>query len=169
MHHNTAALHEIISCDSDFRISRDGTWHHQGSPIGRQAMVRLFSTILARDADGSYWLRTPVEKCRIDVEDAPFQIIALRVRDMADTGRTLCVKTNVNEWVSVDAEHPITLRPDPETGDLLPYVHVRDGLEAKFSRSSYYELVEWMLEEGNAQGGRRGIESAGVFFPLDLG
>ena len=75
--HNTAALSEIISCDSDFRIARDGTWYHQGSPIGRQAMVRLFSTILCRDADGSYWLKTPVEKCSIEVEDTPFTIISL--------------------------------------------------------------------------------------------
>lgn len=169
MHHNTAALREVITCDSDFRISRDGTWYHQGAPIARQAMVRLFSTILTRDAEGTYWLQTPVEKCRIDVEDAPFQIIALRVRDLDDTGRTLCVKTNVNEWVSVDAAHGISIKTDSETGDLVPYVHIRDGLEAKFSRSAYYELVEWMLAEGERRDGIRGITSAGSFFPLDLG
>lgn len=166
--HNTAALREIIACDSDFRISRDGTWFHQGSPIGRQAMVRLFSTILNREADGSYWLKTPVEKCRIDVEDVPFTIIAMRVRDLEDTGRTLCLKTNVNEWVSVDTQHALTLRKDSETGDLVPYVHVRDGLDAKFNRNTYYELVEWMLAEGKIEQGLRGIQSAGTFFPLDL-
>lgn len=166
--HNSAALSEIIACDSDFRISRDGTWFHQGSPIGRQAMVRLFSTILSRDGDGSYWLKTPVEKCRIEVEDVPFTIIAMRVRDLEDTGRTLCLKTNVNEWISVDGDHPLSLRKDAETGDLIPYVRVRDGLDARFSRSTYYELVEWLLEEGKTFDGLRGIESAGQFFPLDL-
>lgn len=166
--HNAAALSEIISCDSDFRIARDGTWFHQGSPIGRQAMVRMFSTILHRDADGSYWLKTPVEKCSIVVEDAPFTIIALRLREL-ESGPTLCLKTNVNEWISVDAEHPLTTRKDPETGDLVPYVEVRDGLDAKFTRNAYYELVELLLADGQLHNGVRGIESAGQFFPLDFG
>src|SRR5690606_14588248 len=102
------------------------------APIGRQAMVRLFSTILCRDEEG-YWLKTPVEKCRIVVEDAPFVMIGFRVRDL-EKGKTLCFKTNVNEWVAVDEEHPLTMRPDPETGDMVPYVHVRDGLDARLSR-----------------------------------
>ena len=163
--HNSAALREVIGCDSDFRIARDGTWYHQGSPIGRQAMVRLFSTILCRDGEG-YWLKTPVEKCRIEVEDVPFMMIGFRVREL-ETGRTLCFKTNVNEWVAVDAEHPLTMRPDPESGDPVPYIHVRDGLEAKLSRPVYYELMEYVLAESEKRDGVRGVSSAGCFFPLE--
>lgn len=163
--HNSAALREIIGCDSDFRIARDGTWYYQGSPMGRQAMVRLFSTILCRDENGEYWLKTPVEKCRIEVEDAPFLMIGMRVRDL-EQGRTLCFKTNVNEWVALDAEHPMELRADPETGDPVPYIHVRDGLDAKLSRNTYYELAEYALAEGTEQDGKRGVRSAGVFYAL---
>lgn len=164
--HNSAALHEVIGCDSDFRIAQDGTWYHQGSPIGRQAMVRLFSTILCRDDEGEYWLKTPVEKCRITVDDAPFVIIGLRMREL-ESGKTLCFKTNVNEWVAVDADHPLSLRPDAETGDMLPYVLVRDGLEAKLSRPVYYELMEHVLAGGEKRDGKRGVLSAGRFFPLE--
>lgn len=164
---NAAALNELISCDSDFRITRDGTWFYHGSPVGRQAMVRLFSTILQREEDGSYWLVTPVERCRIEVEDVPFQIIDLRVREL-EHGSTLCLKTNVNEWIAVDALHPLCVRPDPETGDAVPYVLVRDGLEAKLSRPVYYELMERVLTQGESQDGVRGITSAGQFFPLEI-
>lgn len=163
--HNSAALREVISCDSDFRIARDGTWYHQGSPMGRQAMVRLFSTILCRDTSGTYWLKTPVEQCRVEVEDAPFMIIGFRVRDM-ERGRTLCFKTNVNEWVSVDAEHPLEMRPAPETGEMVAYVQIREGLDAKLDRNTYYELMEYVLAEGETRNGMCGILSAGQFFVL---
>ncbi|MCH2546964.1 MAG: DUF1285 domain-containing protein [Alphaproteobacteria bacterium] len=142
--HNATALNEIISCDSDFRIARDGTWFYQGSPMARQAMVRLFSTILCRDEEGVFWLKTPVEK-----------------------GRTICFKTNVNEWVALDNDHPLTMRNDTETGEVVPYIHVRDGLEAKLNRNSYYELAEYALAEGETQGKCRGITSAGEFFALE--
>lgn len=164
--HNSAALSEVIACDSDFRIARDGTWFYQGSPMGRQAMVRLFSTILCRDEEGEYWLKTPVEKCRIEVEDAPFVMIGFRVREL-EHGRTLCFKTNVNEWVALDSDHPMELRPDPETGDMQPYVHVREGLDAKLSRNIYYELAEHVLAEGEIRDGKRGVISAGNFYPLE--
>lgn len=163
--HNSAALSEVIGCDSDFRITRDGTWFYQGSPMGRQAMVRLFSTILCRDEEGEYWLKTPAEKCRIEVEDAPFVMIGFRVRDL-EQGRTLCFKTNVNEWVALDSDHPMELRADPETGDMLPYIRVRDGLDAKLSRPVYYELAEHALSEGEVRDGQRGVVSAGSFYPL---
>lgn len=164
--HNAAALKDIISCDSNFRIARDGTWYYSESPIGRQAMVRLFSTILTREKDGSYWLVTPAEKCKIEVEDVPFIMIGFREREL-ENGSTLCFKTNVNEWVAVDAAHPLTLRADPATGDMVPYVLVREGLEAKLSRPVYYELMEHLLEKGETQHGVRGLISAGIFFPLE--
>lgn len=165
--HNTAALNEVIACDSDFRIARDGTWFYQGSPMGRQAMVRLFSTILCRDGQGEYWLKTPAEKCRITVEDVPFAVIALRVRDLEGKGRVLCFKTNVNEWVAVDEDHPLNIRSDMETGTYVPYIHVRDGLNAKLNRNVYYELMEYALAEGETRHGAWGVVSAGQFFSLE--
>lgn len=164
--HNSSALRAAIACDSDFRIARDGTWYYQGSPMERQAMVRLFSTILCRDEAGEYWLKTPAEQCRIEVEDAPFVMVGFRVREM-EQGRTLCFKTNVNEWVALDAMHPMELRPDPETGDMLPYIRIRDGLDAKLGRTVYYELAEYALAEGEIRDGKRGVVSAGNFYPLE--
>ena len=160
------AFKNMIACDSDFRIARDGTWFYQGSPIGRQSLVRLFSTILTCDENGEYWLQTPVEKCRIEVEDVPFQIIAMRVRDL-EAGKTLCLKTNVNEWVAVDTQHPLELKWDAESGAEVPYVTVRNGLQAKINRPTYYELVEYALQNGTMEGGKRGIHSAGQFFALE--
>lgn len=165
--YNAAALNEAIACDSDFRIARDGTWFYQGSPMGRQAMVRLFSTILHKDARGDYWLKTPAEKCRITVEDAPFVVIAMRVRNLEGKGRTLCFKTNVNEWIAVDEAHLLDIRIDPETGASVPYIHVRDGLDAKLNRTVYYELMEYALAEGETRHGAWGVVSAGQFFPLE--
>lgn len=165
--YNTAALNEVIACDSDFRIARDGTWFYQGSPMGRQAMVRLFSTILCKDGRGEYWLKTPAEQCRITVEDAPFVVIALRVRNLEGKGRTLCFKTNVNEWVVADEEHPLEIRCDAETGVQVPYIHVRDGLDAKLNRNVYYELMEYALAEGESRNGEWGVVSAGQFFALE--
>lgn len=166
--HNIAALKEVMTCESDFRITRDGTWLHHGSPIARQSLVRLFSTILTRDGNGHFWLQTPAEKCGITVEDAPFIAIAMRVR-IIDNQQVLCFKTNVNEWVTLDAGHKLILRPDPETGALLPYLHVRDGLEAKLSRTVYYELMEYLLAQGEMRDGVRGVVSAGMFFPMEQG
>lgn len=165
--HNTAALREIIACDSNFRITRDGTWFYQGSPMGRQAMIRLFSTILCRDEQGEYWLKTPVEKCRITVEDVPFAIIAMRVRNLDGKGQTLCFKTNVNEWITVDDIHPLDIRRDRETGAYVPYIQVRDGLDAKLNRNVYYELMEYALSEGETCNGVWGVVSAGHFFSLE--
>lgn len=165
--HNAAALREVIGCDSDFRIARDGTWYYQGSPLGRQAMVRLFSTILCRDKNGEYWLKTPVEKCRIEVEDVPFMVIDFRARELENTGKTLCFKTNVNEWIGVDADHPLTMRKDPETGEDVPYIHVRDGLDAKLNRNTAYALMEYALAQGERREAVLGVVSAGGFYPLE--
>lgn len=160
------ALNQIIACDSDFRIARDGTWHYQGSPIERQSMVRLFSTILTRDEAGEYWLKTPVEKCRIEVEDVPFLLVAFRVND--EGGQPLlCFKSNVNEWVGVDRAHPLEIHPDPKTGDAVPYIRVREGIYAKLARNVYYELMEYLLTHGQMQNGVRGVLSAGEFFALE--
>ena len=147
--------------DSDMRIARDGIWFHQGSPIGREAMVRLFSTILRREADGSYVLVTPVEKLSIEVEDAPFLAVELKTEGEG-RDRRLAFRLNIGELVSAGPDNPLTLRETPDGPH--PYLHVRGGLEALVTRSVYYELMNLALDEG---GDRVGLWSDGAFFPLD--
>src|SRR5580704_1710323 len=110
----------------DIRVARDGTWFHQGSPIGRKELVRLFSTILRRDPDG-YVLVTPAEKMRIVVEDAPFLSVLL---DGEGRAQNLVFTTNVGDVTVAGAENAIRVETDPETDEPAPYVHVRKGLEA---------------------------------------
>lgn len=147
--------------DSEMRIARDGTWFHQGSPIGREAMVRLFSTILRREADGSYVLVTPVEKLSIEVEDAPFVAVELK-SEGEGRARALAFRLNTGDLVSVGPANPIHVRETPDGPH--PYVHVRGGLEALVARSVYYELMNLALEEGAEP---VGLWSDGAFFALD--
>lgn len=147
--------------DSDMRIARDGVWFHQGSPIGRQAMVRLFSTILRREPDGSFVLVTPAEKLTIQVEDAPF--IAVEVKDEGvGRERILAFRLNTGDVVAAGAGNPIIVRHHSDGP--RPYLHVRGGLEALIARSVYYELVAMALEEDNEE---PGVWSDGAFFPLE--
>ncbi|WP_242122767.1 DUF1285 domain-containing protein [Sphingobium sp. Sx8-8] len=147
--------------DSDMRIARDGTWFHQGSPIGREAMVRLFSTILRREADGSYVLVTPVEKLSIEVEDAPFIAVELKTEG-EDRERSLAFRLNTGDLVAAGPDNALVLR---ETADgPHPYIHVRGGMEALIARSVYYELMNLALDE-NAD--PIGLWSDGAFFALD--
>jgi hypothetical protein len=158
-------FNNLPSCgDFDFRIARDGTWFYRGSPIGRKALVRLFSTVLRRENDGSYWLVTPVERGRIMVDDAPFVAVEMKV-DGEGRDRRLSFRTNVDDWVTADAEHPITLREDAD-GTPSPYVRVRGALEALIARPVFYDMVE--LAETRSQDGadELGLWSSGQYFPL---
>jgi hypothetical protein len=146
---------------SDMRIARDGTWFHQGSPIGREAMVRLFSTILRRESDGSFVLVTPVEMLTIDVEDAPF--VAVEVKSEGEgEGRRLAFRLNTGDIVPAGPDHPLILRQSDE--EARPYLAVRAGLEALVARPVYYELANIALDEG---GERTGLWSDGAFFALE--
>ncbi|WP_313806174.1 DUF1285 domain-containing protein [Sphingobium sp.] len=147
--------------DSKMRIARDGTWFHQGSPIGREAMVRLFSTILRREGDGSFVLVTPVEKLSIEVEDAPFIAVELKTEGEG-RARELTFRLNTGDLVAAGHDNALTLRETPEGPH--PYLHVRGGLEALITRSVYYELMNLALDE-NAD--VIGLWSNGAFFPLD--
>ena len=148
----------------DIRIARDGTWYHQGSPILRHAIVRLFSTILRKDADG-YHLVTPAEKLRIQVEDAPFVAVLLH-REGTGAAQRLIFTTNVGDEVKVDAAHALRVAIDPDSGAPSPYVHVRRGLEAKLSRAVFYQLAD--LAECDARG-VLGIRSNDHYFVLGQG
>jgi hypothetical protein len=143
------------SGEIDIRIATDGAWYHEGGRIGREAMVRLFSTILRKDPDGIY-LVTPVEKLKITVEDAPF--VAVRVDR---EGEALRFTTNVGDIVEAGPENPIRVEVAGD-GEPRPYVHVRRGLEALIARPVFYELVE-MADE---RGGRLGVASNGAWFDL---
>lgn len=126
--------------DIDIRIARDGAWYHEGSVIRREAMVRVFSTILRREGD-DYFLVTPVEKLRIVVEDAPFLAVSLeRINDRGSD--KLVFTTNVGATVVADARHPLRVEIDAATGEPSPYLRVRDNLEALLSRNVFYQLVE---------------------------
>lgn len=140
----------------DILIRADGLWLHEGSPIGRPELVRLFSTILRKDPDG-FHLVTPVEKLKITVEDAPFQ--AVRVDREGDA---LVFTTDVGDRTEAGPDNPIRVETDAATGEPSPYVHVRRGLEARITRPVFYELVE----TGETRDGVRGVVSNGVFFPL---
>jgi hypothetical protein len=146
--------------DSEMRIARDGTWYHQGSPIGRPAMVRLFSTVLRREPDGSHVLVTPVEKLDIEVEDAAFVAVALKADG---DGRDACLafQLNTGDLVTAGPEHPLRFA-EGEDGP-RPYIHVRGGLEALVARPVYYELAERALAGDDPL---PGVWSGGAFFPL---
>ncbi len=144
--------------ESAMRIARDGSWFHEGSPIGRPAMVRLFSTILRREPDGSFVLVTPVEKLSIEVEDAPFVAVELRTEGEGE-GRTLAFRLNTDDLVVAGPGHGLRFEAGPH-----PYLEVRTGLDALVARPVYYELAEIALAEG---GSPPGVWSNGAFFPLE--
>lgn len=145
--------------DLDMRIARDGTWFYQGTPIGRPALVRLFSTILKHE-NGKHFLVTPVEKVGITVEDAPFVAV-----EMQRENGTLRFRTNVDDWVVCNADHRLRFEPGAEEG-LVPYLHVRSDLWAKVVRPIYYDLVE--IGEERDVGGRTmfGVLSGKEFFAM---
>ena len=146
--------------DSEMRIARDGTWYHQGSPIRRSEMVRLFSTVLRREADGSHALVTPAEKLRIEVESTAFRAVEM-TSEGEGRDRRIAVRLDSGDAVLLGGEHPLTLAADDHGPS--PRVHVRHGLEAELSRPIYYELAEIALAEGDDP---PGVWSDGCFFPL---
>lgn len=147
--------------DSEMRIARDGTWYHQGSPIRRETLVRLFSSILRREPDGHYVLVTPAEKLDIVVEEAPFTAVELKTQGTG-RDRQVAFRLNIGDMVVAGPGNRLFLR---ETDDgHRPYLHVRDGLEALVLRSVFYELANIAVEEEDSPAG---LWSQGVFFPLD--
>lgn len=147
--------------DIDMRIAADGTWFYMNSPIGRKPLVKLFSSVLRLDPDGRYYLVTPVEKCGIRVDDAPFTAIRMNVEG-AGHNQVIGFETNVDEVVTVDDAHPLRFAVESGTDGLKPYVMVRSGLEALVSRALFYDLVA----AGVVEGEWFGVWSSGRFFPM---
>jgi uncharacterized protein len=150
--------------DLDMRIAADGTWFYMKTPIGRPALVKLFASVLKREGDG-YFLVTPVEKCGITVDDAPFLAVELNVENGA-AGRVLHFRTNVDDWVACGPQHALRFEPEARTGGLKPYLHVRRDLWAKVTRALFFDLVE-IGEEREVDGKAMfGVASMGVFFAM---
>jgi hypothetical protein len=146
---------------SGMRIARDGTWYHEGTPIRRPEMVRLFSSVLRREPDGTHALVTPVEKLEIEVEGTAFRAIEMRSEGEARS-RRIAFALDSGDVVMMDSEHPFRV---VETGEgVSPRLLVRHGLEAELTRPVYYELAELVLGENMDP---PGIWSNGTFFPLD--
>ena len=149
--------------DLDMRIAADGTWFYLKTPIGRPALVKLFASILKKEA-GRHFLVTPVEKCGITVDDAPFVAVEMRAEE-GETGRVLHFRTNVDEWIACGAGHALRFEPQG-SGGLKPYLHVRRDLWAKVTRALFYDLVE-LGEEREVRGDKMfGVASGGEFFAM---
>jgi len=150
--------------DIDMRIGADGAWFYQKTPIGRPALVKLFASVLKREGD-KYFLVTPVEKVGIVVDDVPFLAVEMNVSD-DNTGRILQFRTNVDDWISAGPGHVLRFEPQPKTGGLKPYLHVRRDLWAKVTRALFYDLVG-MGEERDVDGTTMfGVLSQGEFFAM---
>ena len=161
----------------DIRIAADGCWYHEGGLIGRPALVKLFASVLQREADGSYWLVTPIERGTIMVEDAPFIITAMSC-DGDGRDQKIRFTTNVDDTILLGRDHPLVMRPpassDAGSGrqaslgdaspELRPYVKVRGALEALVARPVFYEIAEQSVVGAD---GRFGVWSDGVFFLLE--
>jgi hypothetical protein len=152
-----------FSGDLDMRIKRDGRWYYLGSEIKRKALVKLFASILLKE-DDHYFLVTPVEKFRIQVDDAPFIAISVE-KQVVDGAECLSFLTNVDESVTADAKHPIRVQIDPLTGEPSPYILVRRNLEALISRNLFYQLVD-QAEVASAASNELFVFSAGERFSL---
>jgi len=148
----------------DMRIAADGTWFYQKTPIGRLPLVKLFASVLKREGD-NYFLVTPVEKVGIKVDDAPFMAVEMKVEG-GPGGQTLNFRTNVDDWVAAGPDHALRFEPEPDTGGLKPYLHVRRDLWAKVTRALFYDLVE--RGEEREIGGKPmfGVASGGAFFAM---
>jgi hypothetical protein len=148
-----------LSGDIDIRIERNGDWYHEGGRIERQPLVNLFASILRREADGEYYLVTPVEKWRIGVEDTPLLAVDMEVAGEG-AERKIVFRLNTGEQALLDAAHPLTV--DTESGEPHPVLHLERGLSARLTRALFYRLVD--LSE--LRGAELGVDSAGSWFAL---
>lgn len=150
--------------DLDMRIARDGTWFYEGTPIGRPALARLFSTILKREGD-KYFLVTPVEKVGLTVDDAPFVAVDFRAEGVG-ADQSITFVTNMGDEALAGPDNALRVARDAETQEPAPYIHIRAGLEALIDRKSFYRLVELGEHAEHDGASWFGVWSGGVFFPI---
>lgn len=151
--------------DINMEIRKDGSWWHEGTRIGRERLVKLFSRILRKDEDGEIYLVTPYEKVIVRVEDAPFLAVRVDQLEQAGQDQILAFTTNLGDVTTACAQTPLRVKLDPITHEPAPYVLVRGGLEAKLTRSVYYELAN-LAVESQERPGILGVWSGGMFFEL---
>jgi len=149
----------------DIRIGRDGTWFYHGSPIGRKPLVKLFASVLRRDDAGDYWLVTPVERGKIKVDEVPFTAVEVNAAGAGES-QSLTFRTNLDDEVTADAQHPIRIDGAADGREPRPYILVRDRLEARILRPVFYELVELAQMRRIGDEEVYGVWSREQFFPL---
>jgi hypothetical protein len=149
----------------DIRIGRDGTWFYHGSPIGRKPLVKLFASVLRRDDAGDYWLVTPVERGKIKVDEVPFTAVEVNAAGAGES-QSLTFRTNLDDEVTADAQHPIRIDYAADGREPRPYILVRDRLEARILRPVFYELVELAQMRRIGDDEVYGVWSREQFFPL---
>jgi len=154
-----------LSGDIDIRIARNGDWFHEVAPIHREGLKRLFSSILKREG-GDYYLVTPAEKWRIEVDDVPFFVTGVE-RVVRDGQEALLFETATGERVVAGQAHPLRVVIDPESGEPAPYLLVRDGMEGLLARGVFYQLADWACGGPEKKQAVQGVYSLGVFFPLE--
>lgn len=150
--------------DLDMRIARDGTWWYLGTPMGRKALVKLFSSIIRKDGD-DYFLVTPVEKVGITVDDAPFVAVDFEITNPGPE-QILTFETHVGDFATAGPDHPIRVTRDPESGEPSPYILIRANLEALIDRKSFYRLIDICVDEEHKGQNWFGLWSCGQFFPV---
>ncbi|MBW0146291.1 DUF1285 domain-containing protein [Marinobacter arenosus] len=160
--------HPELSGDMDLRITRDGQWIHKGEPLAREAIVRLFSTILRREDDGQYYLVTPVEKWRIEVEDTPLLAHSLTVEGEGQD-QVITLTTNVGETLEVGEDHPLDVGEYPDSEEPRPVVRVRHGVDARLVTAAFYDLANHVVEQGGADDRMLGVFSRGNFYKIGRG
>ena len=153
-----------LSGDIDIRIARNGKWFHEGDPINRKGLVKVFSSILKREGD-DYFLVTPVEKWRIQVEDVPFSVCGVEVLHR-DGVQILVFETSTEEKVIAGPENPLRVLTDT-LGEPSPYLLVRGGMEGLLTRSVFYQLAELAVPGPEKEKAVQGVYSLGEFFPLE--
>lgn len=157
--------HPKLSGDIDIRILRDGTWLYNGEPLKREAIARLFATILRREDDGQYYLVTPVEKWRIQVEDAPLLAHTLEVEGGGEHQQVF-LTTNMGERLALGAEHPLSVDRYPERDEPRPIIAVRHGVDARLVTSAFYDLANYVAERQINGVTELGFWSQGAFWPV---
>lgn len=157
--------HPELSGEMDLLITRDGQWLHKGEPLAREAIVRLFSTILRREDDGEYYLLTPVEKWRIQVEDTPLLAHSLTVEGESEA-QVVRLTTNVGEILEVGSEHPLEVGTYSGLDEPRPVIYVRHGLVARLVTAAYYDLTAQMIEKSENGQSVFGVLSRGNFYKI---
>ena len=154
-----------LCSDLGIHIDREGTWFYNGTPIRRKELVKLYSSVLQKDQENRFWLVTPTEKGEVLVADAPFMAIELSVKGKGKK-QSLVFRTNVDDYVQADLAHPLRIQENCKTGEPLPYILVRNNLEAKLTRSVFYQLIDLGVEKCETEDQTFGVWSNGTYFEI---